>query len=149
MPKQIFSKLYYPYSNVEDIAEINLKFKEGIEGKTKISWSKKGYQKLIIKIKIRGENGIMEIDKNKIKIILQQNKKHLNFKKGKTIIYKKDLEYSKFTIGGDEYFEQDKEFIQTLFEKKESLVTIKDAYEVQKIVQAIYNSHIQKREIKL
>jgi predicted dehydrogenase/nucleoside-diphosphate-sugar epimerase len=147
LPNKILSRLFYPYSEVEDKAFAKLLYGSGIKGKIKVSWSEEGFPKLTNKIKIIGENGTLII--NEEDLILNIDTKKGPYNDGQTVIARDELHFASFELGGEGYFTQDQDFIKSLFKQNPVKVNVEDAYNVQKLLQCIYDSFEQKKEITL
>lgn len=145
--KSLNAKTRHLYSEVEDEAVVSFEFKSKIEGSAKISWSKKGYQTLFIEIIVFGENGTMKINNQDIELNL--NKATAKMKKGLTKIHASDVEdKSPFFIGGEGYYDQDREFIECLSTKKNPAVTMRKGAKIQEIIDTIYESAKRSKPIE-
>ena len=145
IPNKVKSTLEFPYSQVEDKAEIKCHYSGPIEGKVSVSWSEKGYPKLVLRLDIIGTNGTLTLEEDAITLNLKKAIK--GFNKGLTRIERSDLPYSDFELGGEGYYEQDRAFVNALHGKKERLVTVDDGYAIQRLLASIYDSHNQKKEV--
>lgn len=137
--KQIFSEAQSIYSEVEDCAFATFEFKNGVQGIMDASWSIPGFRLQEINLTIEGQNGKMEVTNDMIKIFL--NKSSKVFKEGWTNLHKIDLDDSAdFFLGSEEFNIEDKHFVECCIRKKTPLVSGKDGFEVQRIIEGIYLS---------
>ncbi len=147
LPAKISSKLFYVHSSVEDKAFAIFSYQDGMKGRVRISWSEKGYPKLTLKIIVRGENGSLTVEENSLSVDLKQKKGQ--FPQGKTLIKREELPAASFELGGEGYFSQDKDFIDSLFNQERVKVDVEDAYKIQLMLQSIYDSSNDKKEVVL
>ncbi len=147
LPTRVRGKLEFPYSAVEDKAEIGCSYKDNVTGTLRVSWSEKGYSKLTIGLTIIGENGTMRIEDDRV--VLDLKKGLGGYSSGVTVINREDFESSDFELGGDGYYQEDLSFIRAVRVKEGGLVTLQDGFNVQKFLNAVYQSHAQKKEVRV
>ncbi len=152
VPKRVAATLEFPFSAVEDKADAIFTYTD-FAGTIKVSWSEKGHPKLALEMTVAGENGKLTLVEDRITLKLIQNTSPVQNKKpfpaGETVILRDELAFSAFELGGDGYYEQDKAFVDALFAKTNVMVSVHDAFTVQKMLQAIYDAHEKKSEVAL
>jgi predicted dehydrogenase len=137
--KQVFSKAQSLYSEVEDCAFVTFEFKNGVQGIMDSSWSIPGFRLQEINLIIEGQNGKMEVTNDMIKMYLHKSGKE--FKEGWTTLHKIDLgDSADFFLGSEEFNIEDKHFVECCLREKIPLVSGKDGFEVQRIIEGIYLS---------
>ncbi len=129
---------------VEDEANMEIKFENGINGTLDTSWSKKGYRLAEINLEIIGKNGTMNVTEDLIKISL--NELVQNFENKKSIIYKQSLNQGVIIdIGGPEFTKEDVHMIECVNTKKLPLVDVFEASRTQSVIDAMYKSATKKQ----
>ena len=137
--KYIYTKAQSVYSEVEDCAFVIFEFKNGIHSTMDASWSIPGYRLQEINLVIEGRNGKMEVSNDMIKIYLKKSCPGL--KKGWTTLHKIDLgDSADFFLGSEEFNIEDKHFVECCLQGRRPLVSGKDGFEAQRIIEAIYRS---------
>jgi predicted dehydrogenase len=124
---------------VEDFAHAHFEFANGVSGWMDSSWSVRHHRLLEITIQVNAANGNLVVNDDQVKMYLDLdfNGHHA----GWTIFNRPDLfEGVEFDVGGPQYTKQDKDFIEAIRSGKEIESDIKNAHEVQQIVDAIYSS---------
>jgi predicted dehydrogenase len=135
------------YSDVEDAGSALLEFKGGLQGTLDVSWSVPGYRLPHTEIVVEGDNGVMELTNDYMKLYLY--KAHKGYPKEWTTIHKIDLpSSSRFEIGAEGLYEEDQDFIRAAAERGRPAVTWADGFEVQRMVEAIYRSAAKKTTIR-
>jgi predicted dehydrogenase len=135
------------YSDVEDAGSALLEFKGGLQGTLDVSWSVPGYRLPHTEIVVEGDNGVMELTNDYLKLNLYRA--HKGFPKEWTTIHKIDLpSSSRFEIGAEGLYEEDQDFIRAAVERGRPAVTWADGFEVQRMVEAIYRSAEKKTTIR-
>lgn len=126
---------------VEDFCSVLFNFKNGVIGSLDTSWSVPGYRNPEMSINIHGDNGIMNITSDFIKLHL--NNPYKDFNEGWNTIYKQDL-YSglDFFLASEEYVREDSHFIDCVTNHNPTLVDCYIGYEVQKTIHDIYRTAI-------
>jgi predicted dehydrogenase len=146
--KEVFTKARSLYSEVEDSAFVTFEFKNGVQGFMDASWSIPGFRLQEVNLTIEGENGKMEVTNDMIKIFL--NKSKSEFKEGWTTLHKIDLgDSADFFLGSEEFNIEDKHFVECCLRKDSPLVSGKDGFEVQRIIEGIYRSAEENRVVDL
>ena len=134
------------YSDVEDAGSALLEFDGGLQGTMDVSWSVPGYRLPHTEINIEGDNGTMELTNDYLRLYLY--KAHKNYPKEWTTIHKIDLpSTSRFEIGAEGLYEEDREFIHRSIDRGRPAVTWYDGFEVQRMIEAIYRSAAGKKTI--
>jgi len=146
--RSIYSRSRSVYTDVEDCAFVCMEFKNGIQNMMDVSWCTPGYRLQEINLTIEGTHGKMEVSNDMIKLYLKKSSP--SFKKGWTTLHKIDIRDSaKFFLGSEEFNIEDNHFIDCCLNKKTPLVSGKDGYEVQRIIQGIYRSGEQNKVVDL
>ncbi|MCK5146672.1 Gfo/Idh/MocA family oxidoreductase [bacterium] len=126
-------------SEVEDFAHVNLAYKSGLTGWMDSSWSVRHHRLMQVEIHVNAENGTLTVTDDFVKLFL--DRKNKNYEAGWTQYYKPDLfEGVEIDLGGPFYTRQLVEFIDAVKKNREVEGDIRNAYEVQRIVDAIYKS---------
>lgn len=135
--KSIYSK------EVEDEAHMELEFENAVHGTLDTSWSVKGYRIAEINLELEGNNGIIKVNENYVKIHL---KKPVNgFHKKETLIYKQSLNSGiSFDIGGPEFTKEDEHVVNCVSTKTQSMINIFEASKTQSAIEAMYKSAYNK-----
>ncbi|MFQ6113936.1 MAG: Gfo/Idh/MocA family protein [bacterium] len=124
---------------VEDFAHVHFEFKNGLTGWLDSSWSVRHHRLLELHILLHGENGDLTVTDDVIKLYLDKGSN--GFAAGWTNLYKPDLfEGVEIDLGGPQYTRQDMTLIEAVRSGKKVESDVKNAYEVQTIVDAIYTS---------
>jgi predicted dehydrogenase len=144
----VFARTQNLHSEVEDCATAILEFADGTVGTLDVSWSIPGYRLTYIDLIIEGENGTIEITNDYIKLYLYKPARE--YPKEWTNIYRADLpSCSDFELGGEGFYEEDKDFVMACLERRPAAVTWQDGLEVQRIVEAIYRSAESRKIVDL
>lgn len=134
--RSIYSK------EVEDEAQMELEFDNGVVGKLEISWSKKGYRLPEINIEVIGNNGKLIISEDFIKVSLKSSVPELE--KKEMTIFKQTLNTGvPIDIGGPDYTKEDMHMVECIKNKKQTLVNVFEASRTQSIIQAMYDSSLE------
>lgn len=125
---------------VEDEATATYYAPDGLKVDVKTSWSVRGYPLQYCSVTIQGENGSLHVDND---WVLVELKKSTNgFKRGVTNINLRELERAPFNLSpdymGDAYYQQDREFVNTMADEKSSNFTWYDGFAVQKMIDQLY-----------
>lgn len=133
--------------NVEDEASVHLNFKNGLGVDFDCSWSKVGYRKLHLEMQIAGERGeVIITDQNVIGELYNSNdadSENIN------LSYADLYEGYYIDLGEPQYSIQMKKFTDNVKIKMKSDVDAEAGLYVQKIIDRIYASASQKKEIIL
>ncbi len=138
---QVQAKLVYESGNeVEDGGKVELKLANGTEVSMDVSWSTIGYENMASEMFIHGSKGKLAVNNKEL---------HHWSDKGelKTIHISELGEQSKFYLGGEGYFGEDEEFIAAIGTNHHTHSTFEDGYEVQKVLNAIYDSAETGRDV--
>jgi len=120
------------YSEVEDFANMNLEFQNGVNCELKTSWSVKGYRIPETNIEIYGEGSSMKVNQDFIEIFTDKNRTYEK-------IYHQELNRPvSFDVGGIEYTKEDEYFIKTIKEKKQAMVNVFEAAKTQAVIDTMY-----------
>ena len=146
--KQVYSKALSLYSKVEDSAFVTFEFESGIHGFMNTSWSIPGYRLQELEITVEGRHGKMEVTNDMIKIFLTRSSDE--YSEGWSTLHKIDLgDSADFFLGSEEFNIEDKHFVECCLQKKPPLVSWKDGFEVQRIIEGIYLSSENNRIVEM
>ena len=124
---------------VEDFAHAHFEFKNGLMGWMDSSWSIRHHRLMQINIELHAENGNLFVSNDFVKLFLDQAVN--GYEAGWTNLYNPDLfQGVEIDLGGPQYSRQDISFINAVRYGKKVESDLKNAYEIQKIVDAIYAS---------
>lgn len=124
---------------VEDFAHVHFEFKSGLTGWFDSSWSVRHHRLLELNILLHGENGNLVVSDDVVKLYLDTSSN--GFRAGWTNFYKPDLfQGVEIDLGGPQYTRQDIGLIDAIKNGKKVESDVKNAFEVQTIVDAIYAS---------
>lgn len=124
---------------VEDFAHGHLEFQSGVTGWFDSSWSVRHHRLMQIEIHVNTEFGTLTVTDDFVKLYL--DKASGGFPAGWTQFYKPDLfEGVEIDLGGPQYTRQDADFVRAVREKSDVESNVRNAYNVQRIVDAIYAS---------
>jgi len=145
-PVRVYARLKSFFSEVEDSGSVVMDFENGISGVLDTSWSLPGYRTSATEIMVEGENGLLEITNDFIKLFL--NEKTPDFPKGWTTLHKIDIgSQSHFELGGEGFADEDMHFFRSCIDRTNPKVTWKEGLEVQRIIEAVYMSNEKKRPV--
>ncbi len=141
---KVIGKTKTVYSEVEDFAHAEFEFEKGIKGELDTSWSKEGYTIPEIHMEIKGTNGILKVNQDYIEMKLK--KPVDKFKDSDVKIFKQELEKGvSFDVAGIDYTKEDTHIVDCVKNKKQTLVNVFEASKTQSVIQAIYDSDLEKR----
>jgi len=124
---------------VEDYAHGHLEFAGGVTGWFDSSWSIRHHRLLEIGLVIHGENGTLEVSDDEVKLDLDEPA--AGFERGWTRFRKPDLFHGvTIDIGGAHYTRQDEAFAAAVRDNTPPESDVANAWEVQKLVDAVYRS---------
>jgi predicted dehydrogenase len=127
---------------VEDFAHGYIKFKDGLEGVFDTSWSVRNYRLPEIKIEVHGENGMLIVTDDYVKVFSDTTEKW-------NTLYKQDLDKGVFfDLGGPEYSLEDDHLITALQNKTKTDVDATDGLRVQQFVEGLYRSAEKKSPVE-
>jgi predicted dehydrogenase len=128
---------------IEDFAHVMLEFESGLKGWIDASWSVRFKRKMELRLDILAENGSLVVSDDTLDLFL--DKAAGDYREGKTFLSANDLFSGvHIDIGGAKFTYQAEEFIKALREKRQTSPSIKDGFLVQKIVDACYQSALDK-----
>lgn len=124
---------------VEDFAHAHFEFNNGVAGWLDSSWSMRHHRLLEIVIDVNAENGNLSVSDDEVKVFLDRPANGMP--PGWTHYSKPDLfEGVEIDLGGPQYTRQDIAFINAVKAGSRVDNDVQNAYEVQKIVDAVYAS---------
>ena len=128
--KKIFSK------DVEDAVYSSLFYKSGMAGQLTINWSEPAYRKMSTMITIKGNRGKIIVDRQELKIYLNEENKALGLKSGWNILYTTELTPPvSFYLRGEEYSAQIEYFVDSILGKtKPGLNSFESAMNTDRVV---------------
>jgi len=148
-PARVFAQAPSFYSaDVEDAATALFDYDSGLRGLVDVNWSLPGYRLPYVEITAEGDNGVLELTNDHLKLHLY--KPGRGFAKDWTTIHKIDMpSSSRFELGAEGLYEEDQEFISRCLDRKRPAVTWADGLEVQRMIEAVYRSSAERRTIAL
>jgi predicted dehydrogenase len=124
---------------VEDFAHVHFEFKSGLSGWFDSSWSVRHHRLLEVTINVHAENGTLTVTDDVVKLYLDKSSN--GFAAGWNNFFKPDLfKGVAIDVGGPQYTRQDVSFVEAVMNKKQVESDVQNAYEVQRIVDAVYAS---------
>lgn len=124
---------------VEDFAHVYLDFSGGPSGWFDSSWSMRHHRLLEVTININGENGNLTVTDDLVQFFLDSPSGE--YPAGWTQFRIPELWRGvEIDLGGPQYTRQDVEFVNAVREKRRVATDVQNALEVQRIVDAIYES---------
>ncbi len=124
---------------VEDFAHAHFEFAGGVTGWLDSSWSVRHHRLLEVSLTVHAANGNLMVCDDYVKLYL--DKPAAGFHAGWTNFMKPDLfEGVAIDLGGPQYTRQDSAFITAVKNGTSVESDVRNAYEVQRIVDAIYAS---------
>ncbi len=124
---------------VEDFAHVHFEFKSGVSGWMDSSWSIRHHRLLQVNIEIHAEKGNLFVCDDYVKMYLDDPAD--GFSAGWTNWYNPDLfKGVEIDVGGPHYSRQGIAFIDAVKSGNPVASDLRNAFEVQKIVDAIYKS---------
>ena len=124
---------------VEDFAHVFFDFDNGVSGWMDSSWSMRHHRLLETEISINARNGNLLVNDDCINLYLDTPGN--GYEAGWTYIKRPDLfKGVEIDLGGTHFSLQDIAFIDALRQNKKVASDLKNAFEVQRIVDAIYDS---------
>lgn len=127
------------FTAVDDAARLRLRFTGGVEGTVETSWSVQGYPLSRTSIRVEGTNGHLHVDNERIVVNLRDGR--AGFGPGATRIHAAELpQRASFSLGGDGYFAEDRDFARALRGGPEVRTSIGRALHVQVLLDAAYRS---------
>lgn len=135
----VFARTKTIHSEVEDCGTALLEYDGGVQGTLDVSWSIPGYRLTYINLTVEAENGSLDLTNDDIRLYLHRPAK--GYPREWTHLYRADMpSVSDFELGGEGFYEEDKDFIDCCAERRKPLVSWSEGLEVQRIIEAIYRS---------
>ncbi len=132
------TKSFYS-QEVEDFAHAYIRFKNGVSGWLDSTWSKRHHRLLETGINLDAEFGNLTVNDDEVRLFLE--KPFENYPAGWTILKMPDLFSGvEIDLGGPQYTRQDVDFISAVREKRSVESDLRNAYDIQKIVDGLYES---------
>jgi len=139
LPERVYARTASFFSDVEDAASVLIEYPDAFSGLLDVSWSIPGYRQSAIEMIIEGENGVMEVTNDYLKLNLKAGSPQCEA--GCTTFHKIDLKSStKFDLGMEGFYDEDDHFISSCLARTLPLVTWHEGLRVQQVVEAIYRS---------
>lgn len=132
--------------HVEDEANAEITFKNGIKADFECSWSREGYRKLYIKIDIEGDKGILSITDQNLKLLIFSNEERTEFEE-KYYSYADLYEGYYIDIGEPQYSRQIELFVSAVERKDGFAADVGSGCYVQRMVDGIYKSDISRQKV--
>jgi predicted dehydrogenase len=146
--RSVFGRTQSAYSEVEDSGSALLEYANGVQGTLDVSWSIPGYRMAYINLTIEAENGSLDLTNDDLRLYLQKAAK--GYPKEWTHLYRADMpSVSGFDLGGEGFYDEDKDFIECCLERRKPVVSWSEGLEVQRIIEAIYRSASSGRTVAL
>jgi predicted dehydrogenase len=135
-------------TEVEDEATVELEF-ENVSGKLHTSWSKPGYNVETSTVTIHGEDGKLEADEGGFHLQLTHGT--AGYEPGAHDLPRAEFEQAAFNLspgyGGEGYYREDEDFVTSCGERRPASVTWDEGLAVQRVIDAIYQSHGKRIEL--
>lgn len=130
------AKMRYLYGNeVEDKATVWLKHPSGLAGQLTANWSVKGYPVMAIEFEITGTKGSIKYKKETLTIKVGKKKQSLPYSRIPTTRIVFNLNPRS---GGDAYYSESKEFVQSLTGKHKFVSDVRFAKQVEQMIGEAY-----------
>lgn len=124
---------------VEDFAHVHFEFDSGVIGWMDSSWSIRHHRLLQVNVEVHAENGDLFVCDDYVKLFLESS--DAGYQAGWTNFYNPDLfKGVEMDIGGPHFSRQDIAFVNALKNGSKLESDLRNAYEVQRIVDAAYLS---------
>ena len=131
-------KSYYS-EETEDFAHVFMEFQDGITGWFDTSWSVRHHRMVEMTVRVEAQKGTLMVNDDFIKLYLE--KESQGFPEGWSTLTKPDLFSGvEIDIGGPQYTRQDRAFIDALMNGGVVEADVMNAYKVQRITDAVYES---------
>jgi predicted dehydrogenase len=136
--------------NVEDIVSSTLLLNNRISGTLYVNWCDTSYRKPATMFEIFGTDGKIVADQYGIKVFLNTEDTKYNFRKGWNNIQITDIfKPVPYYVRGNEFTNQLYYFAESILDRSlESKCTFNDGYNVQNIIQMIFEDSLINNEIK-
>lgn len=133
-----FIKSWYS-ENTEDFAHVFFEFESGLTGWFDASWSVRHHRMVEITVNVDAQYGTLTVSDDFVKIYL--DKSSHNFPEGWTTFTKPDLFSGvEIDVGGPQYTHQDRKFIDAILKGISVEIDVQNAYRVQMVTDAVYES---------
>jgi predicted dehydrogenase len=137
--RSVFGRTQSVYSEVEDSGTALFEYADGVQGTLDVSWSIPGYRLAYMNLTVEAENGSLDLTNDDLRMYL--NKPAKGYPKEWTHLYRADMpSVSGFDLGGEGFYEEDRDFIVACLERRKPVVSWLEGLEVQRIIEAIYRS---------
>ena len=147
-PASVFGRTQSVYSEVEDTGTALLEYDDGVQGTLDVSWSIPGYRMAYMNLMVEAENGSLELTNDDLRLYL--NKPAKGYPKEWTHIYRADIpSTSGFDLGGEGFYDEDKDFLECCLERRKPVVSWAEGLEVQRIIEGIYRSAASGKTVAL
>ncbi len=124
---------------VEDFAHVHYEFSSGLTGWMDSSWSIRHHRLMQVNIELHTENGNLFVSDDYVKLFLDQGAG--GYEAGWTNLYNPDLfKGVEMDVGGPHFSRQGISFIDAIKNGTKLESDLRNAYEVQKIVDSVYRS---------
>ncbi len=134
--------------STEDFLHAIFHMKSGVRGWLDSSWSVRGRRLVESRFEVHGSRGMLIVTDDNVKILLDEPAARLG--EGWTSWSKPDLPQTvEIDIGGPQYTLEDVDFLNCVAAKRPVESNVHTAYEVQKIISAIYESSDEKGAFKV
>ena len=120
---------------VEDTAQADLKFENGLNCRFEASWNVKNYRLQETTIEIEGSLGKLRVNEDFIEI-----SNHKDFDK-KSITYRQELYTGvPIDVGGPEYTREDEDFLNCVQNNKQPMLNVNSSLQTQQVIDSIYKA---------
>ncbi len=148
LPRSLYARTLSFFSKVEDSGTIFFECADNVQGVLDANWSLPGYRQSTTNLTIEGENGVMEVTNEYVKLYLHQNFQELQA--GWTTRHRIDISTTaEFALGSDGFYDEDSHFIDCCLNGTHPTVTWRDGLNVQSMIDAIYRSNESKTPVTL
>lgn len=147
-PQSVYARTKTIHSEVEDCGTALLDYPGGLQGTFDVSWSIPGYRLTYINLTVEAENGSLDLTNDDLRLYLNRAAK--GYPREWTHLYRADMpSVSEFELGGEGFYEEDKDFLESCAERRQPLVNWNQGLEVQRLIEAIYRSSAAGRTVAL
>ncbi len=131
---------------VEDYMHAMIEFDSGLVGSIDISWSIRNYRLHENCIEVHGQNGILTVNEDYIK--LQLDEPAGIYSQGVTVIYKQAFDDNlPFLLADPEFVKQDQEFVDCVLNGKATSTSFEKTTKTNALMDAMYNGTANKGEV--
>ena len=140
-------KSYYS-EKVDDFAHAIFEFRSGLSGYMDASWSVRHHRTLDLSIAVHGHAGTLQVTEDDVRLYLDEAIGE--YQSGWTVFRKPDLfEGVTIDVGGPEYTRQDEQFLNAVAAGRPVESDVQSALQVQRVVEAVYESSTNGRSVSL